>query len=154
MYENICTICNPGAGEKGAKITPPKDVPLIYVGESARSLQERTEEHWRGFKESREDSHILKHHLFHHGGRGEPAFHMRLVKTFKSALTRQVSEAVRMKRWGEDVVLNSKSEFNRCILGRLTLGEEEKSIISSIKEGKNHVSFEEEVSTKRGDCRG
>ena len=53
-----------------------------------------------------------------------------------------------MTKWGEDVVLNSKSEFNRCILGRLTLGEEEKSIISSIKEGKNHVSFEEEVSTK------
>ena len=73
---------------------------------------------------------------------------MRLVKTFRSALTRQVSEAVRMKRWGEDVVLNSKSEFNRCILGRLTLGEEEKSIISSIKEGKNHASLGEEDSIK------
>ena len=148
LYENICTICNPGAGEKGAKITPPKDVPSIYVGESARSLNERTEEHWRGFRESREDSHILKHHLLHHGGRGEPAFHMRLVKTFRSALTRQVSEAVRIKKWGVDVVLNSKSEFNRCILGRLTLGEEEKSIISSIKDGKNHANLGEDDSIK------
>ena len=65
---------------------------------------------------------------------------MRLVKSFKSSLTRQVSEAVRMKRWGEEVVLNSKSEFNRCILGRLTIGEEEKSIISS-KGEKNHAAL-------------
>ena len=72
------------------------------------------------------------------GGRGELAFHIRLVKGFKSSLTRQVSEAMRMKRWGEGVVLNSKS---KCILGRLTLGEEEKSIISSIKGGKTSAAL-------------
>ena len=118
------------------ELTPPQDIPSIYVGESAKSVYERAGEHWRGFREKREDSHILKHHLLHHGGDGEPSFHMRVVGRFKSCLTRQVSEAVRIRRWGEGTVLNSKSEFNRCKLGRLTLGEEEKKAISSTK--KNH----------------
>ena len=34
---------------------------------------------------------------------------------------------------GGGVVLNSKSEFNRCKLGRLTLGEGERKIISTTK---------------------
>ena len=96
----------------------------MYVGESARSANERTEEHWRGYREKREDSHILKHHILHHQGEGEPDFHMRVVGVYRSALTRQVAEAVRIRRWGEGVVLNSKSEFNRCQLGRLTLEED------------------------------
>ena len=59
LYENICTLCNPGAEDRRAKITPPKDAPSIYVGESAKSIHERAAEHWRGFREQREDSHIL-----------------------------------------------------------------------------------------------
>ena len=39
LYENICTLCNPGAGDRRAKIVPPKEVPSIYVGESAKSIQ-------------------------------------------------------------------------------------------------------------------
>ena len=39
-------------------------------------------------------------------------------------LTRQLAEAVRIQRWGERVVLNSKSEYKRCKIGRLTIGEE------------------------------
>ena len=38
-------------------------------------------------------------------------------------LTRQIHEAVRLQRWGESVALNSKCEFNRCKIGRLTLGD-------------------------------
>ena len=55
-------------------------------------------------------------------GVGEPSFHPRAVKYCNSALAKQVGEAVRIAEWGEEVVLNSKSEFNRCQLGRLTLG--------------------------------
>ena len=131
LYENICKLCNPGVENKTTKLSPPQNIPSIYVGESARSLQERGADHWRGFKEKREDSHILKHHVLHHGGQGTPSFHLRPVRFFRSALTRQVAEAVRIRRWGEGVVLNSKSEYNRCQLGRLTLGEE-KSVSTSI----------------------
>ena len=79
-------------------------------------------EHWAAFKVGSEGSHILKHHLVHHGGAGEPAFHLRAVKYYKTALNRQVGEAVRIKRrGGEDCLLNSKAEFNRCHITRLTL---------------------------------
>ena len=117
--------CNPGIGgeNKNFKLSPPDYPPSIYVGESSRSLYERGREHWRDFKSKNENSHILKHHVLHHDGEGEPEFHLQLVRTFRTALTRQVHEAVRIQEWGEDRILNSKAEFNRCTIGRLTLGE-------------------------------
>ena len=76
LYENIRLVYNPGAGgEEGKKLTPPMNIPSIYVGESARSLYERGKEHWRAFRNKNDDSHILKHHVLHHGGKREPAFH-------------------------------------------------------------------------------
>ena len=41
-------------------------------------------------------------------------------------MTRQIAEAVLIQKWGEDTVLNSKAEFNRSRIGRLTLGEDDK----------------------------
>ena len=41
------------------------------------------------------------------------------MKFFTSALTRQITEAVWISRWGEDSLLNSKGEYNRCKIGRL-----------------------------------
>ena len=48
LYENICKLCNPGVTNKNPKLNPPKNHPSIYVGESAKSVQERGMEHWRG----------------------------------------------------------------------------------------------------------
>ena len=45
----------------------------------------------------------------------------------KTALRRQIAEAVLIARWGEDTILNSKSEFNRCKIGRLVIGEEDRT---------------------------
>ena len=118
-------MCNPGVGEKNKALSPPDKTPSIYVGETSKSLYERGKQHWKDFKNKHEDSHILKHHQVHHGGRGEPSFHLRPVRYFKTALTRQIAEAVLIQRWGEDRVLNSKAEFNRCKISRLTLGEED-----------------------------
>ena len=44
----------------------------------------------------------------------------------QTALGRQIAEAVRIYKWGEDIILNSKAEFNRCRIGRLTIGEDNK----------------------------
>ena len=127
VYENICIICNPGVveGEKMKKFTPPAHPPSIYVGETSRSLYERGKEHWRAFVNKQEDSHINKHHIIHHQGVGEPKFHLRPVCFSKTALTRQITEAVLIQRWGEDILLNSKAEFNRSKISRLTLFDEE-----------------------------
>ena len=52
---------------------------------------------------------------------------MRVIKFYQTSLRRQVGEAVRIRRRGEGCVLNSKSEFNRCRITRLTLPEEVRS---------------------------
>ena len=48
---------------------------------------------------------------------------MKVVQHHRSALGRQVGEAVRIKRRG--LTHNSKGEFNRCLIPRLTLGLED-----------------------------
>ena len=82
-------------------------------------IKERTAEHWQAFRSKREDSHIFKHHQIHHRGEGEPDFIMKVVGVHRTALSRQVGEAVRIVRRG--LVLNSRSEFNRCSISRLSL---------------------------------
>ena len=46
MYENICNDCNPGAVKKGELVEVNKEVPSVYVGETARFICERAKEHW------------------------------------------------------------------------------------------------------------
>ena len=50
-----------------------------------------------------------------------PNYQFRVVARFQSALMRQVTEAVLIRRQGEGTVLNSKGVFNRCSLPRLTV---------------------------------
>ena len=63
-----------------------------------------------------------------HGGEEQPEFILRTVRFFRSALSRQVGEAVRiMRRGGAGAILNSKSEFDRCRIPRLVLDDKEDS---------------------------
>ena len=107
-------------GEKNFKLSPPEHPPFVSIGETARSLYERGGEHWRDFRSNQEDSHIFKQRQIHNGGEGEPSLHLRPIKFLKTALTRQISEAVRIEK---DKVLNSKGEYNLCRIGRLTVGD-------------------------------
>ena len=106
-----------------AKLNTNNKVPGVYIGETARSLYERGREHWRGFRERREDSHIWKHQVLHHGGDNSPKFHLRPLEFHRTALNRQISEAVKIGRFGEENLLNSKGEYNRSRIARLSLGE-------------------------------
>ena len=42
LYESLCKECNPGKQEPGAPLEDKRVSPSIYVGESARSLFERS----------------------------------------------------------------------------------------------------------------
>ena len=128
VYENICLKCNPEASKKGELVQHNTEVPSIYVGETSRSIKERAKEHWDSYRSKNQDSHILKHHEIHHGSQGEPAFIMKVVKFHRSALSRQVGEAIRILKRG--VVLNNRSEFNRCSISRLTLEQKENDILN------------------------
>ena len=121
LYESICTKCNGGAREAGPLKVPNSKVPSIYVGESSRSIYERAGEHWRAYQKKNTDSHIWKHHLLHHNGEGEPEMVFKVVGTFRTALSRQIMEAVRKRGRGKSV-LNSKGEYDRCKIHRLTIG--------------------------------
>ena len=141
VYENVCLTCNKGArGKEEVKDVDP-DIPSIYVGETSRTIKERSKEHWaasKGNAKVREGSHIHKHQELHHGGE-EPKFIMRVVGFHRSALSRQTAEAVRIqRRGGEGAVLNSKSEYNRCYIPRLKLVEEEEAEKNRTCRGAGH----------------
>ena len=124
VYENVCLQCNPGADTNGELREVRDDIPTLYVGESSRTIFERSREHWNAWRTKKEDSHILKHQENEHGGSSSPKFTMRVVKHYRSALSRQVGEAVRIRRrGGAGNILNSKSEYNRCRIPRLIIEE-------------------------------
>ena len=50
MYENICKKCNPGAGRKGEVDIKNKEIPSLYVGESSRTIRERSMERRGAYK--------------------------------------------------------------------------------------------------------
>ena len=130
LYENICAQYIPSAGSKGGPKKEDKEpeMPALYVGETSRSINERSREHRAGFRGAKEDNHIVKHQHIAHGGAKTPRFIMRVVSQHRTALGRQVSEAVRIRRrGGEGAVLNSKAEFNRCYIPRLRLEDREET---------------------------
>ena len=97
MYENVCGTCNPGAGKDKELKEVKQDIPTLYVGETSRSVYERSKEHWGAWRNRTEKSHIWKHQVEAHEG-AAPKFYMRVVKYYKSALSRQIGEAVRIRR--------------------------------------------------------
>ena len=102
--------------------------PAVYVGETSRSLAERTREHWASYRGRKEDNHILKHQQIAHND-GSPNFVMRMVGNYyKTALGRQVGEAVRIRRRGGATgILNSKTEYRCCHIPRLQVENEEET---------------------------
>ena len=147
--ESFCTICNPEEEKIGQKdeLRFLKDVKGIYVGESSRSLYERTKEHVADREGLKEESHQVKHWLLDLRDLQEPPpFKFRLIGSFKDPMSRQLSEAVRIELRGSSI-LNSKSEFNRCRVPRLRVDlegwkEEKREGPSSQLEGNHEMEAE------------
>ena len=99
MYENICSECNPGADKKGELKQIKEGAPSLYVGETSRTIFERSKEHWGGARAMSMKNHMFKHQVLEHEGR-EPSFTMKVIKFYKTPLARQVAEAIRIRRRG------------------------------------------------------
>ena len=73
---------------------------------------------------------------------------MRVVKYYKSALSRQIGEAVRIRRrGGAGNILNSKAEFDRCKIPRLIVEEQDLDKIREEEEqeiARNSEALEEQ----------
>ena len=97
----------------------PDDQKCVYIGESSRNLYTRAKEHTDKYRSNKRnvDSFIKKHQDDkHHGG---PAnFKAKTTGVFRDCLSRQVSEAVHIRRSEKDV-LNSKSEWHQPALWKV-----------------------------------
>ena len=73
----------------------------------------------RDFKNEKEDSALWKHSLLEHGGQKQ-SFIMKTLRSFTSALQRQVNEAVRITSMrAEIVVMNSKNKWHQAPIVRV-----------------------------------
>ena len=122
---------------------------MKYIGETGRSGYERGLEHLKDFENCDENSHILKHYLMYHRDmkRSDMRFGMRLRQCFRTPIERQIGEAVaidRESRFGT-VLMNSKSEYNRCTIERISTKSKKQTIEESEREAEEAKKFKEEI---------
>ena len=155
LYESRCCTCNgEEKGKTSLELDDPREHPSIYVGESARTLQERSREHHSDYSKQKEESHMLKHWSEAHRGEEKPRFNQFVISSYKSCLERQIGEAVRIQLRGN--VLNSVGVYNRSKLTRLVVDsdwdkrvfnsnwtQDNKDILDIIEGGETEESIEE-----------
>ena len=107
-----------------------------YIGETNRSSFERGSEHIGDMRAIKPSSHLLKHVLDQHEGEmlDEVDFRMRVTKFHKSPFERQIQESVLIQASKGHHLLNSKMEYNRCQIPRLTIKMGEKEIVERKKD--------------------
>ena len=92
-----------------------------YIGETARNAYTRGTEHITAFNNKEKDSVLYRHVQDKHDEEDTPEFKMTVIKTHKSALDRQISEAVHISNTPDDVLINRRSEWGHQILVRCVL---------------------------------
>ena len=110
VYATTCLECK----KEGKEVN--------YFGESARTSFERGKEHQSDYESLASDSHMLKHHILEHSGREENLpFSMKILRSHMTAFSRQIHEAVVIQRNERKTIMNSKGEYSRCRLPRLSV---------------------------------
>ena len=125
LYETWCESCKIVDEERAkADGKDPEKIPLYkYIGESSRSSYLRGKNHLDDARLLSTGSHMLKHYLDkHQEDRPEDMiFRMKVLSFKRSAYERQVHESVLIQQNRKHMLLNSRSEFNRCSIPRLTV---------------------------------
>ena len=125
-----------------------------YGGETARVLRLRALDHSSSYKNMEEKSVLWGHAQDHHGGRLDVKFRMKVHKTWDSALSRMVGEAVLIKRMEEDIainVLNRKGEWSRCHISKLECKETSKNKVKGGDGGEMKEGIDEKGSEAKVD---
>ena len=100
VYESSCTSCKALGSTQST-----------YIGETGRSLFERSLEHIADAKAQKPGSHIYKHWALHHSSElVQPDFQFKVLRVHKSCLDRQVHERIKIAMDGS---LNSKCEWRQ-----------------------------------------
>ena len=94
----------------------------LYWGESARTGFKRGLDHVEGLKRECEKAPLWRHaQRFHEGEKEETWYQMKVVRSHKSPLTRQVDEGVEIAMCDAKIVMNSKGEWNGSRLPRMVI---------------------------------
>ena len=110
--KNDCTMC-----ENGDKLCHKMNVAYqyecnidksVYIGETARNFYTRNLEHKDIFSKKKVDSFMYQHQVEVHGG-NDPDFNVKVLKSFKDPMSRQIYEGVKIRR--SNSILNSKLEY-------------------------------------------
>ena len=111
----------------------------FYFGETFRDANTRGAEHQSDYNSRSEDSHMMKHLSDNHPDCSpkDIKFGISVVKSHKSSFERMTFESILIFRGGKNV-LNSKSEFSRCVVPRLSVmvGDDDKEDIPLVFEKK------------------
>ena len=164
-YTITCMECEEGSksGSEEAsddKETESKKAIFSYGGETSRVVRLRAFDHTNSYKKMEDKSVLWGHSQEHHGGRLDVRFKMKVHKTWDTALSRMVGEAVLIKRMEEDItinVLNRKGEFNRCHISRLECKPAPKDNVKNdegVDEGSSEVRPESENDLSSNDNTG
>ena len=148
VYEIKCLTCEKRELEKIEKNENTKKREQIkqfkYIGETSRSSYERGWEHLNDLAQLKSSSHMLKHIVGEHPGQdmAEVEFGMKVLKFTQSSFERQIRESVVIQvERQKHHLLNSRTEYNRCSLPRLStqVGEGEyKQYTKELEEEKRH----------------
>ena len=99
LYESICALCNPSDPPSiphedhptPSSVNPVASREGIYIGESSRSLFERSIEHHNDAKTMSKKSHMVKHWMLTHPDSDTiPAFRFTIIAQYRDALSRQI----------------------------------------------------------------
>ena len=167
VYETYCMTCEEmdakrleeeekerGEKNKNTMNNKEKELPKLYkyLGETCRSVWERAAEHLADLRNLSPTSHLLKHILDRHEEEEVESirFGIRIVKYTRTPFERQILESVKIQQERQShFLLNSRAEYNRCAIPRLSSKIGEKEYKRWEKEGEKEMEKEDALK-KRG----
>ena len=157
-----CLPCANGDGSDDASDNTEEETESLkeifrYGGETSRVVRLRSQEHISSYRNMEDKSVLWAHAKEHHGGRLDVKFKMEVHKTWKTAFSRMVGEAVLIKRMEEDIsinVLNRKGEMTRCHITRLECPEADRDTVKGMQGKETDGEKESEVDLGSNDNGG
>jgi hypothetical protein len=126
-----------------------------YIGETARSTYERGFEHLSDVLNLSLRSHMLRHYVDSHMGEefDSVKFPMKVIRYKRTSFERQILESVLIHENRCHNLLNSKSEYNRCSIPRITLNMGDSEVPYLNKKAVIEMKKEEAILAKIRDLR-
>ena len=115
--ENECMVCkNDGKGDcKRENVTyriTCKNCKKVYIGETSKNAYTRGQQHQRLLQNKDKQSVLYRHiQLDHKLETNAPKFEMSVLQTHKTALCRQITEAVKINNIPKEKIINNKTEW-------------------------------------------